>query len=128
MEDQIRRLVDDYAEAERTNNVELMQAMLHDDFIGIGPLGFMLTKEQWLDRHASGDLAYEQFEFVERSIREYEHVAVVISRQNQVALFKDQSVKAQLRTSLTFMKVDGEWKLLGAQMSSIGQPPQFSKR
>jgi hypothetical protein len=52
---------------------------------------------------------------------------MVISHQSQAARYRDQVVKAELRTSMTFIKVDNSWKLLGVQMSSIGQPPQFTK-
>jgi len=48
-----------------------MERTLTDDFIAVGPRGFMLTKEQWLQRFASGSLKYEYLEWDESSVLTY---------------------------------------------------------
>ncbi len=38
---------------------------LAPDFTGIGPLGFTLTKTNWLNRHATGALTYNTYRLEE---------------------------------------------------------------
>jgi hypothetical protein len=53
--DGVRDLVQQWAAAEQQNDAGLLDGLLVEDFAGVGPLGFVLTREQWLDRFASAD-------------------------------------------------------------------------
>ena len=57
----VRELLSRWAEAEQAGDPAALGPMLTDDFVGIGPLGFALSKPAWVGRHASGDLHYERF-------------------------------------------------------------------
>jgi hypothetical protein len=54
----VRGLIDRLATAEREGDVPFLKEKLAHGFVAIGPRGFMLTKDEWLARHASGDLKY----------------------------------------------------------------------
>ena len=41
-------LVRRWAAAEQQNDAGSLDGLLADDFVGVGPLGFVLTREQWL--------------------------------------------------------------------------------
>ncbi|HLM21758.1 MAG TPA: nuclear transport factor 2 family protein [Propionibacteriaceae bacterium] len=45
-----------WAEAEIAQDVTVLDSIAHQDFILVGPLGFILDKTQWLDRYRNGDL------------------------------------------------------------------------
>jgi len=52
-------------------DITFLGSALTDDFVGIGPHGFMLTKEQWLARIRSGGLRYKSFGMGEVAARFY---------------------------------------------------------
>ena len=79
-EQEVLHLVDAWAAAELSGDTAFLEGILVDDFIGIGPLGFMLTRQEWLARHQSGDLKYESFNMDEVKVRVYNDAAVLTSR------------------------------------------------
>ena len=63
--------------AERAGDVAALERLLADDFLAVGPLGFFLSRQDWLDRHATGALTYRTFELTDTRIRQYGDVTVV---------------------------------------------------
>ncbi|HEU5326797.1 MAG TPA: nuclear transport factor 2 family protein, partial [Thermomicrobiales bacterium] len=45
-----------WTEAEQHADVATLATLLADDFVAVGPRGFVLNREQWLDRYRAGDL------------------------------------------------------------------------
>lgn len=124
-EQEVARLVDAWAAAELRGDVAFLESALADDFVGIGPLGFMLTKQEWLARHQSGDLKYTAFTADEVKVRVYTEAALVTCRQIQQAAYRGSPVPGQFRASLMVVRQDGRWRLAGLQLSAMGQfqPP-----
>ena len=52
---EITDLLDRWSQAELNADVAALDAWLDRDFVAGGPLGFVLNKTEWLDRHRSGD-------------------------------------------------------------------------
>ena len=126
-EQEVMRLADAWASAELRGDAAFLERTLADDFIGIGPLGFMLTKQEWLARHQSGDLRYDSFELDEVKVRVYNEAAILIGRQVQNAIYRGNTIKGQFRTTLVFVQQQGQWQLASLQLSTIGQPPSFAQ-
>jgi hypothetical protein len=68
---ELKRLVEDWASAELRGDAAYLGSTLADHFISIGTRGFMLTKDQWLERHETGSLRYESFGLDEVEVRPY---------------------------------------------------------
>src|SRR5947199_3338133 len=126
-EQEVLRLADAWASAELRGDTTFLEKTLTYDFIGIGPLGFMLTRQEWLERHQSGDLKYDSLSLDEVKVRVYNDAAVLTGRQVQQAAYRGNSIQAQLRTTLVFVQQQGQWKLASLHLSTIGQPPPFTR-
>ncbi len=125
---EIVRRADEWIAAELRGDTSFLERTLADNFAAVGPLGFMLTKQEWIGRHRSGNMKYRSLDLTEVSTRVYGDAAVLIGRQSQDATFQGNDVKAELRTTAVFVRQGGEWKLVGVQMSPIGQPPAFARQ
>ncbi len=127
-EQEVLRLADAWATAELRGDTTFLERILTDDYIGIGPLGFMLTKQEWIVRHQAGDLKYESFSLDEVKVRVYNNDAAVLTgRQVQNGAYRGNSIQAQFRTTLVFVRQQGQWQLASLQLSTIAQPPNFSQ-
>ena len=51
---EIRELGRRWADAEQRGDADALSALAVEDFTLVGPLGFVLDKQQWLDRYRSG--------------------------------------------------------------------------
>ncbi len=127
IEQEVLRLADTWASAELRADTAFLERTLAEDFIGIGPLGFMLTKQEWLARHRSGDLKYESFGLDESKVRAYNDAAILTGRQIQSAAYRGNPMPGQFRTTLVFVQQQGQWRLASLQLSTIGQPPSFAQ-
>jgi len=130
MEDRTRRLegfIREWADAERREDVAFLRESLTDDFVGIGPLGFMLTKDQWLGRYEGG-LSYDSFALDEVAVRFYGGVAVATCRQSQSGEFRGNDASGEFRATLIFAEQEGRWLLAGLHLSPIAGAPSFLDR
>lgn len=127
VEREVTSLADVWIAAELRGDTALLEQTLADDFVAVGPLGFMLTKREWIGRHQSGDLKYASLAWGEVTARIYDAAAVLIGRQVQDATYRGNPIKAQLRTTVVLVHQQGHWQLVGVHMSPIGQPPSFPR-
>lgn len=124
---QIEKLGGDWAAAELRGDTAFLERILADDFIAVGPRGFMLTKEQWLARHEAGNLKYQSFGLDEVGVRLYGDAAVVVCRQSAEGVYEDENgrydIHEQFRATLVFVRQQENWLLAGLQLSPIlGRP------
>jgi ketosteroid isomerase-like protein len=113
----------DLANAETKADTEALTAILADDFTAVGPLGFTLSKRDWLDRHETGALRYESFEFVDVQERHYGDTAVVIARQESPGAYRGNPVPSTLRVTLVLVRHNESWQLTSAHMSFVAGTP-----
>lgn len=119
MEDQLKELGQEWAAAEQRGDNDFLGHLLADDFVGIGPRGFMLTKAQWLARYRSGDLRHEAFIWDDVQVRLYGDAAVATGRQTQRGRHKDHDIAGQFRATQVFVQQDGRWLLVALHLSAI---------
>ena len=126
-EQEVARLADTWAAAELQGDIRSLEPLLAEGFVGVGPLGFLLTKQEWLARHQSGDMKYSVHTLDEARARAYNEAAIVIGRLTQEATYRGNPINGQMRTTLVFVHQHGQWQLAGLHFSNIGQPPPFAR-
>jgi hypothetical protein len=104
-----------------------LEAISTGDFTLVGPLGFVLNKQQRLERYRSGDLVTHSLSFEDPLTRVYGDAAVTIARHVQQASYKGQPADGQFRTTHIAVHREGGWLLAGIQLSPIGGPPPFAR-
>jgi ketosteroid isomerase-like protein len=112
-----------WTHAERDGDVATLDALVADDFVGVGPLGFTLPKAAWLGRHASGELTYEQFAVDEVDARPHDDVAVITARHTAAGNYNGQPIPAALRATLVLVDDDGRPRLAALHLSFIAGTP-----
>jgi len=125
-EQEVLLLADTWVAAELRGDTVFLADRLSDDFIGIGPLGFMLTRQEWLARHQTCELKYQTFSLDEVKVRVYSDAAILTGRQVQEATYRGNPIPGQFRITLVFIRQQGQWRLANLQLSAIGQPPSFA--
>jgi ketosteroid isomerase-like protein len=119
----------EWAAAERAGDTAKLRTILTDDFLGVGPVGFVLSKDAWLSRFANG-LAYQSFELDELQPRLYGDSAVVTAR----ALGRLRTVGRgtiggrplpfeAVRATLALVRRSDRWQIAGIHMSFIAGTP-----
>lgn len=125
--EQILELGRRWAEAEQQGDGTTLDAITTDDFTLVGPVGFVLNKQQWLDRYRTGDLVTDSLLWDEVQVRGYGDAAVAIGRQTQQGTHQGNPVDGQFRASHIAVRQDGQWLLAGIHLSTNGGPPPFRR-
>jgi ketosteroid isomerase-like protein len=117
----IDQLLTTWADAERTGDVTALDEILTDDFLGIGPVGFVLDKPAWLTRFDHG-LRYDDLRLEEVSIRRHGDAALVVAHQRAVGSHAGNPTPPDTRVSFTVVAEGDGMRIAGAQYSFIGAP------
>jgi ketosteroid isomerase-like protein len=124
-EEEIRELNQRWAQAETRGDVAALDALAADGFRLVGPLGFVLDKQQWLDRYRLGHFVTASLRFEDVETRRYGDTAVSIGRQVQQAQYQGHPANGEFRTTLIAVRDGGQWRLAGGQVGPIDGPPPF---
>jgi ketosteroid isomerase-like protein len=117
-----------WVQAEQRGDVAALDGMAVEDFTLVGPLGFVLDREQWLARYQTGDLVTKSLNWDQVSVREYGDTAVAIGVHTQQAEFKGNPADGSFRATHILVRREGSWRLAGIHLSPMGGPPPFAPR
>ncbi|UYM03844.1 nuclear transport factor 2 family protein [Solicola gregarius] len=113
-----------WAAAEQAADVDTLAGMVVDDFLLVGPLGFILDRTQWLDRYRNGDLVTSSLNWVDTTARVYADTAVVVGVHDQEAAYHGQANNGRFRSTHVLVRDAGRWQLASMHLSPIMAPPQ----
>jgi ketosteroid isomerase-like protein len=126
--DQVLELGRHWANAERAGDADALEQLLADDFLLVGPLGFMLDKSQYLGSRRSGDLRHESLVWEDVRVRAYGDAAVAVGSQTQRTTYLGRDASGRFRVTQVAIRKGDHWILAGLHYSPIAQPPDDSAR
>jgi ketosteroid isomerase-like protein len=112
--------------AEVDGDVATLDALATDDFTLVGPVGFVLDKQQWLARYRGGGLRTTALAFEDAVTRVHGDCAIRIGRHVQEAEFQGRPVNGEFRATHIAVRDGDRWRLAGVHLSPIGGPPPFA--
>ena len=114
-------LVGRWAAAEQDNDAGRLDGLLADDFVGVGPLGYVLGRDQWLGRFANG-LENRSFAVEEAQARDYGAAAVVVGVLAQDTSYQGRDNSGRFRLTLVAVRPADRWLLASAHIGMLQQP------
>jgi ketosteroid isomerase-like protein len=121
--DDITAFLTNWTSAERSGDAAVLDSLLTDDFVGVGPLGFVLPKAAWVGRHQSGDLVYETFAVDEAQTHAHGNFVLVVARHVAKGAFQGHPIPEAVRATLTLVRELDTWQLAGLHLSFIAGTP-----
>jgi ketosteroid isomerase-like protein len=118
----IRELDSAWAAAEQAADTAALDALAVPDFQLVGPLGFVLDRQQWVHRYRSGDLHTTALEWVIASVRVYGDAAVTIGTHTQTGDYRGRPIDGAFRSTHVAVRRDGRWQLASIHLSPAQNP------
>jgi ketosteroid isomerase-like protein len=118
----IETILAEWAEAERRGDAGRTAALLTEDFLGIGPVGFQLSKDAWLQRLSDGQLHYDALVLDEVTIHEHPGSAVIVARLNPHGAARGNPLPTT-RSSFHLVRIGDDWRIASIHHSFIAGAP-----
>jgi ketosteroid isomerase-like protein len=123
MFEEIETFLTAWTAAEQAGDTDALDGLLASGFSGVGPLGFILSRQAWLARHRDGALTYTAFGLDETHIREFGDVAIVTGRQTATGTYRGHPVPEAVRATLVLATEAGTRRLATIHLSFIAGTP-----
>lgn len=115
----IQNLQHAFDQAELEGDRATLHHLLADDFVSIGPKGYLLNKEEWINRH--DHFTYRALDVSDLDIRLYSNAAIVRNIQKNKATYKNENVELTVRVSQVWINQNGNWRIVAIQFSTLQQ-------
>ncbi len=121
-QDGILDLVRRWAAAEQQNDAGALDGLLAGEFAGVGPFGFVLTRDQWLARFANG-LVNRSFAIEDPQVRDFGTAAVAIGVLAQETSWQGNDNSGRFRITLVAVRPADQWLLAHVHIGPLQAPP-----
>jgi ketosteroid isomerase-like protein len=102
-------------EAALHGDAAFSQRMLADDYLGIGPLGNVITKSDTLAARRGAQLHYDSIDLTEMVVRVYGDTAVVMARAEVKGKDLGEDFSGPYRFTRVWVKRHGQWQIVSYQ-------------
>ena len=120
--DGVLELVQRWAAAEEKNDAGTLDGLLDGEFAGVGPFGFILTRDQWRERFTNG-LVNRSFTVTDLQVRDYGTAAVGIGVLVQETSWQGNDNSGRFRVTLVAVWADDRWRLAHVHIGPLQAPP-----
>lgn len=108
-----------FAQALVKADVEVLGALVDDDWIIIGPDGGITGKSAFLEVVRSGALTHSTMEFDDTRVRVYGDTAIVTARAVTTGAYQGHAFTTRERSTDIFVRKQGVWKCVLTQLTTI---------
>jgi len=105
-------------DALRRGDGEPLRQLYADDYTLVTPAGVIRSKVDQINELASRQLR-QKIEVTERTVRVYDDVAIVLSREKSDILLNGQQVGGDMRLTRTYKKFGDEWRVIATHGSLV---------
>jgi ketosteroid isomerase-like protein len=105
-------------EALRRGDAEPLRRIYTDDYSLVTPAGLVRSKTDQINELASGRLQ-QKIELLERTVRVYGDVAVVLSRERSDIRLNGQQVGGDMRMTRIYKKFGKDWRVIATHGSFV---------
>jgi ketosteroid isomerase-like protein len=122
VQDGVLDLAQRWAAAEEKNDAGALDELLAGAFAGVGPFGFILTRDQWLARFANG-LVNRSFAVTDLQVRDFGTAAVGIGVLAQETSWQGSDNSGRFRLTLVAVQEGEGWRLAHVHIGPLQMPP-----
>lgn len=116
---EVRTIQDRFDQAELHDDRDALHDLIDDEFLSIGPKGFVLDKEQWINRH--NFFTYHTLDISEIDVRVFGQTVIVRDIQRNRATSSGREVQISTRVSQVWTYRDRRWRLIAIQFSPLAE-------
>jgi ketosteroid isomerase-like protein len=119
VEDQIKKLEQDWAQGIMKDGAGAVDQYEADDIVSTDPSGRVTDKAQDKKDLSSGDLKFQSLESSDVKVRVYGDTAVATGTSTVKGTYKGQDISATYRFTDTWVKRNGKWQAVASQGTKI---------
>ncbi len=112
---EVLELEHDSKEAAMRNDASFNARMLADDYLAIGPLGEIITKDESVAIRRGANLHYDSIDISEIAVRIYGDTAIVTARAEVKGTNLGEDFSGPYRFTRVWVKRNGEWHTVSYQ-------------
>lgn len=109
-------------EAMKTNNVELLDSLLHEQLLFNGPTGETATKAADLENYRSGNIHLHTVEPSDRILSAIGNDVVVAVTVEIQGNYLDQEINGKFRYLRVWKQFENSWKVIAGSVVALGSP------
>ena len=121
VEDQIKKLEQDWAQATMKEGAAAVDKYEADDILSTDPTGRVTDKAQDKQDLSSGDLKFQSMELSDLKARAYGNTAVATGANTLKGTYKGQDISGTYRFTDTWVKRNGKWQAVASQGTKVQQ-------
>lgn len=119
VEDQIKKLEQDWAQATIKSGAAAVDQYEADDIITTDPGGRVTDRAQDKADLSSGDLKVQSIELSDMRVRVYGDTAVATGTNTLNGTYKGQDISGKYRFTDTWVKRNGKWQVVATQATKV---------
>jgi ketosteroid isomerase-like protein len=120
-EHEVLMIDDRRTDALRRGDPAPLREIYADDYTLVTPAGIVRGKAEQIGELETGALHYRSIEVVERTVRVYDDVAIVLSRDKYDIVLRGDAPGGDLRFTRVYKKFGDSWRLIATHGTRIVQ-------